>query len=452
MNWKKVKLGDILEKVHIKYENWKENENLTPFGVSKFNGITKTDMKKSEDLSKYLVVQPNFFAYNPYRINIGSVGLTPENVFGIVSPAYVVFKIKDDLVYPKMLLDFLKSEIGLNEINKYAKGTVRKALRFEDLSKIEYLLLSKENQLEYFDKTSINDSIITALSTETKNQNQLLTQLRQSILQDAIQGKLTETWRAENPTTETAAMLLKRIKAEKEKLIKEKKIKKEKPLPPIPKTEIPFELPKGWGWCRLGEILLYSNSGKSPNCEKRPVISNEWGVLTTTSIQSRWFNQEANKVLPQKYKVNIEQQVSLGDILITRAGPLNRTGVCCRVHKIDKNLILSDKTICLKHDENLVLGNFIVLSLNDFSIRQFLVEKMTGMAESQVNISQSNIKGIPIPLPPLSEQKAIVEKVEALMAQCSELSAEIVNLEQQGKHLLKAMFNETFETKQALSA
>jgi len=69
---------------------------------------------------------------------------------------------------------------------------------------------------------------------------------------EIIQGKLTAEWREQNPNTEPAAELLKRIKAEREKIVKEKKVKKEKLLPPITENEIPFELPEGWGWCRLG--------------------------------------------------------------------------------------------------------------------------------------------------------------------------------------------------------
>lgn len=88
--------------------------------------------------------------------------------------------------------------------------------------------------------------------------------LKQSILQEAIQGKLTGAWRKQNPDVEPASELLKRIKAEKAQLIKDKKIRKEKPLPPITEDEIPFELPEDWVWCRLGEIFQ-TTSGGTPN-------------------------------------------------------------------------------------------------------------------------------------------------------------------------------------------
>ena len=80
--------------------------------------------------------------------------------------------------------------------------------------------------------------------------------LKKSILQYAMQGKLVP----QNPQDEPASELLKRIKAEKEQLIKEGKIKKEKPLPPITQDEIPYDLPQGWQWVRLGNVGL-SNIG-----------------------------------------------------------------------------------------------------------------------------------------------------------------------------------------------
>ncbi|SDZ73238.1 restriction endonuclease subunit S [Psychroflexus halocasei] len=265
------------------------------------------------------------------------------------------------------------------------------------------------------------------------NEKANIKSLRESILQLAVQGKLTANWRKKNKISpfggaggiESASELLKRITAEKKRLIDEKKIKKEKPLPKITEDEKPFELPEGWVWCRLMELLLYSDAGKSPNCEKRQVSGKEWGVLTTTSIQKNRFDENKNKVLPASFKINKQQIVKSGDILITRAGPINRTGIACKVDKINYNLILSDKTIRLKYIENTLDPDFVVTALNSQKIRRLLLNKMIGMASSQVNISQKNIKSIFIPLPPLEEQKAIVKIVDELMAYCDGLERDI---------------------------
>src|SRR5690606_13779758 len=94
------------------------------------------------------------------------------------------------------------------------------------------------------------------ITNELENQLSLVKQLRQSFLSEAMQGKLCKYELAEGE--ETGQQLLERIKAEKAQLIKEKKLKKEKELPEIKPEEIPFEIPKDWVWCRLGEICYTS--------------------------------------------------------------------------------------------------------------------------------------------------------------------------------------------------
>lgn len=250
--------------------------------------------------------------------------------------------------------------------------------------------------------------------------------LKQTILQLAVMGKLVP----QDPNDEPASELLKRIAKEKEGLVKEGKIRKGKPLPPVKEEEVPYEVPKGWVWCRLGDIIFDTDAGKSPHCEKRNVTDNEWGVLTTTSIQINKFEEDENKILPPNYKINHEQVVELNDILITRAGPLNRTGISCVVKNITKNLILSDKTIRLKYPNKLISPDFITLAINSPMVRNLLILKMSGMAESQVNISQERLKSIVFPVLPTTEQKRIVAKVDELFAICDALKERIVEGEE----------------------
>src|ERR1017187_10724337 len=104
-----VRLEKLIEKSHIKYRDFDSDQELVALGVSNTDGITRTTHRKSDDLGEYLVIEPGSFAYNPYRINVGSIGLTPANVTGVVSPAYVVFRTKIQQLIPEVLLDFLKS-------------------------------------------------------------------------------------------------------------------------------------------------------------------------------------------------------------------------------------------------------------------------------------------------------------------------------------------------------
>ena len=181
--------------------------------------------------------------------------------------------------------------------------------------------------------------------------------------------------------------------------------------------EVPFEIPQGWEWCRLRDIILGTNAGKSPNCENRPKKSEECGVLQSTSIQENAFLSNENKVLPKHYVINPEHCVRYGDILITRAGPVNRTGIVCMVENNCDKLILSDKTVRIDYMHDYCNPKFLVFVLNSSAIHELVMSATVGMAASQVNVSQGSIQNTLIPFPPSKEQQRIINKLETLLLQ-----------------------------------
>lgn len=241
--------------------------------------------------------------------------------------------------------------------------------------------------------------------------------MQKSILQMAIQGKLVPQLSEEG----TGEELYQQIQTEKQRLIKAGTIKKEKPLPEITEDEIPFDIPDTWTWERLGDISWYFDAGKSPNCLKQPVTGDEWGVITTTAVQLGYFDEVQNKILPKDFKVNTDIQVHSGDILITRAGPTNRTGIACLVKEIRYNLILSDKIIRINMSNRFIHKDYIIMVLNSPQIRNMIVGLMSGMDKQQVNVSQDKYKTLLIPLPPIAEQKRIVGKLEEILPLCERL-------------------------------
>ncbi len=242
--------------------------------------------------------------------------------------------------------------------------------------------------------------------------------LKQTLLQLAVMGKLVP----QEPNDEPASELLKRIQAEKAKLIAEGKIKKSKPLAPISDEEKPFELPIGWEWARLSELIAGMDSGWSPAClENKSPSDNVWGVLKTTAVQIMQYLEQENKELPDKLTPRPEAEAKVGDILFTRAGPTNRVAISCLVEATRKNLMISDKIIRFHPIETGIDGHFLVLCLNTGATAAYLEKAKSGMAASQVNISQEKLHSAPIPLPPLKIQKLIVSKVVEMTAICDHL-------------------------------
>lgn len=174
---------------------------------------------------------------------------------------------------------------------------------------------------------------------------------------------------------------------------------------------IPFNLPDSWEWIRLSAIITSTKAGKSPWCKNRSRNNNEWGVIKTTAIQDGYFLAEENKVLPLNFDIQESIMVHYGDLLITRAGPRNRTGIICVVDEEPENLILSDKTVRLSYLHDFVNPYYVMTALSSPAMQYFIIDAMTGMSASQVNISQEKMKTFLLPLPPLNEQKRIVAKV-----------------------------------------
>jgi len=279
------------------------------------------------------------------------------------------------------------------------------------------------------------------LESKLQTQKKLVSQLKQSILQEAIQGKLTEAWRKQNPNVEPASELLKRIKAEKAQLIKDKKIRKEKPLPPISEDEIPFELPEGWVWCRIGDISHLITKGSSPKWQGIKYVDEGVLFVTSENVGTNEILLKNKKFVEHKFN-NIEPRSILqkGDVLTNIVGAsIGRTAIWNE--EITANI---NQAVCLvRFPDSSLNKQYLVNILNsDFGIRLMMDNQFdTGRG----NLSLGAISKFKIPFPPLAEQKVIVEKVERLMQKCYALEQEIAQSEQHANMLMQAVLKEAFE-------
>jgi len=269
--------------------------------------------------------------------------------------------------------------------------------------------------------------------------------LRESILQLAVQGKLTHHWRGENPGMEPASVLLEKIKAEKAQLVKEKKIKKEKALPEITKEEMPDELPEGWVWARFQDIILDIEAGKSPKCYTEKAEIDNWGVIKMSAISWGSFDELENKALPLEIEPAIDKEIKQGDFILTRANTDELIAKSVIVQKgVRSKLLLNDKTLRFKFPKK-VDSEYLNLYNNGLQARKHYKKVSSGTSDSMRNISRENIKMLMIPFPPHQEQQAIVEKVNALMALCDQLELAIEQGQSQVEDLMRSCLREVVE-------
>ncbi|MFD2111095.1 restriction endonuclease subunit S [Thiorhodococcus fuscus] len=257
----------------------------------------------------------------------------------------------------------------------------------------------------------MNPDRLLALYERIADAPDAVARLRRFILDLAVRGRLVPQDPHDKPAIEHLRFLS-GIPAKTKHLIK-----------PLCDLSVELQLPLAWSWLPLGALITRMDAGWSPQCEPHPRTSEEdWGVLRTTSVQALAFNPAQHKKLPEKLKPRPEYQASIGDILVTRAGPKNRVGVSCVVDVVCPRLMISDKLIRF-HALGDLSPRFLALALNAGHTFEQIEAAKSGMAVMQMNISQSKLRAIPIPLPPIAEQHRIVAKVDELMALCDRLEA-----------------------------
>lgn len=262
--------------------------------------------------------------------------------------------------------------------------------------------------------------------------------LKQTILQLAVMGKLVEQASSEarnSPDYEPAAKLLARIAKEKAQLIKEGKIKKQKPLPTITDEEKPFELPKGWVFAYMQELcsLITDGTHQTPKYaeEGRPFISAQ------CVKPFKFMPENCRYVSEEHYQAYIKnRKPEYKDILLARVG----AGIG-EAALIDSELefAIYVSTGLLKPHKCSVDSEYLVLWLNSPIGRGFSESNTLGKGVSQGNLNLSLIRSFVVSLPPLEEQHRIVAKVDELMALCDQLKARLADAQTTQLHLTDAI-------------
>lgn len=248
--------------------------------------------------------------------------------------------------------------------------------------------------------------------------------LRSSILQAAISGKLTD----QRPEDGTAAELLEQIAAERAALIKEKKLKKPKPLPPVTGEGRRFVIPPSWVWTRVGEVARYAQRGKSPtyaDVSPYSAVSQKcvrWSGFDSTL--ARPYAPKAFEALPQ------ERILSAGDILwnSTGTGTVGRSTVL--PDSGDYSAMAADSHVTVIRTFRKVLPRFVDVFISAPHIQQNMDDLTSGTTKQQ-ELNLSTILELPLPLPPLAEQERIIAKLEEVLP----LIDQLAELEREREHL-----------------
>lgn len=375
----------------------------------------KNAIQKDVSIGDYYITEEKFRELQSFELNpgdiivscagtIGETFIMPKNMEkGIINQALMKITLSEyiEKQFYLMYFDYILN----SQITNISKGSAIKNIPpLKHLKSIVFPLPPLAEQKRIVEKVDELFALIDELDSNKEELLEVINLTRNQVLQEAIQGKLVE----QDKNDEPASVLLQRIKEERDKLVREKKIRKPKKLPPIEEEEKPFDIPKRWEWVRLGEVALV-NMGQSP--KGNTVNDNEGMEFHQGKVHfgEKYLNKS------DKYTTNPKKIAQSDDILLSVRAPVGTVNIV-------------DREVCIGR------GLCAISSLGDIdkgyyfytisALEEYLIKKATGT--TFLAVTASTVSEMIIPLPPLAEQKRIVEKVDMIMDMLDELEKELI--------------------------
>ena len=419
MSWEKVKLEQFLKNRKGRYKpNDKAILGLKRIDKIDFAGNIYLSEKPSN--TDMILVKKGDLVISGINVEKGAMNIYLGEDDAVATIHYSSYEFDENNIDIEFLKWFLKSVEFKNALKEQVPGGIKTEIKPKHILPLEVFIPTDiEEQKNIVKNLNRNNNSVNDISLELTNQLNLIKQLRQSFLREAMQGKLVSN---DTKDGKTGAELLAEIQTEKENLIKEKKIKKSKPLPPISEEEIPFEIPENLKLIRLGEIA---------NIEKGKIgiqkaIKGIYPLVVTSEerLSSNEYHFEGASVI-----VPLVSSTGHGHASMKR------------IHYQDgKYAVGNILGVIQTYLPNFFNTRFLFNYL-DYYKEQFFVEKMKGAAN--VSLKLSSIQETPIPVIPISAQN----KYEELMQYCDQLETSVKESQKLNEQLLQQVLREALQPK-----
>ena len=339
------------------------------------------------------------------RGSLGKISINKKFERGAIASSVVIIRTNENIDV-EYLYYLLVSNYAEKLIQKVNTGTAQPNISARNVSEYEIPLPPLQEQKRIVTKIEEIFAVIDQIGERKQDSRAIIENIRQTSLQNAISGQLVE----QDENDESASELVKKIQAEKEQLIKEKKIKNEKTLPDIAEDDISFEIPESWEWTKLGTVG-YTNIGLTYS----PADKSEEGTIVLRSSNIQNGKMDYSDIVKVNKKIPESKLCFKGDLLI-----------CAR--NGSKRLV--GKTAIIDTDGH-SFGAFMALYRSSFN--QYVYHYMNSnffrslLGESGTTtinqITQNMLINFVIPLPPLAEQQRIVEKLDQIMTICDRMES-----------------------------
>lgn len=329
------------------------------------------------DRSKYKRAAKNDIAYNMMRMWQGAVGVTPED--GLISPAYVVASPFPG-VEAKYFSELFRTSAYKGEVDAHSHGIVkdRNRLYWEDFKQI-FSVCPQGDEQQAIVRFVRHVDILTVRNIRAKQRLlTLLAEQKQAIVHRAVTQGLEPNVRLKD-------------------------------------SVVPWlgRIPEHWEPLRLKYLITPIEQGWSPQCDAQPADENEWGVLKVGCVNRDHFDSSQNKRLPATLSAVPELEIKPGDILMSRANTRELLGLATIVAHTRPLLLLCDKLFRFRPLEHRAYGPFIVAAIRDKNSRVQIEASTNGASDSMQNIGQGVVKNLWLAIPPVDEQRQIVDRFAA---------------------------------------
>ena len=433
MGWVKMKLGDVLKNREGRYKpDDPQIAGLKRIDKINFSGqFFLSDKGSNTDM---ILIKKGDLVISGINVEKGALAVYEgeEDILATIHySSYIFDTTKIDIDFLKV---FLRSPDFIQLLKEQVPGGIKTEIKPKHILPLEVCFpettIEQKVIAEYFFEKEAKFNQLDEHISYQLNQRE---NLNQAILQEAVQGKLVK----QDPKDEPASELLKRIKAEKAK-----SSKKEKPLPPIKPEEIPFDIPENWVWCRLGDAgcLKRGKSKHRPRNDSRLFDGGNFPFIQTGDVSKAKNNNDLITTINGFYNEFGLAQSEIqpkGTLCITIAANIAECGF------LDFDACVPDRIVCFQAiDKETEVYVYHYFKLAKADLERF------APATAQKNINLGILNDLPIPLPPLSEQKRIVVEIEKQLAKTKQLKEHIIANQQATEQLLKALLHQAFEVRE----
>lgn len=422
-SWEWVRLGDVANFINgDRGKNYPSKNELVESGIPFINAghlkkstIDLTNMNYITN-DKYLLLRSGKVKINDIiyclRGTLGKCAINKSIEKGAIASSLVIIRSYKN-IHVKYLYYYLVSPLGNLMIKRFDNGTAQPNLSARKLKLYILPLPPLTEQKRIVEKVDQLFAIIDELDSNKEDLLKAIKLTRNQVLQKAMQGKLVE----QNPEDEPANVLLEKIKKEKDRLVKEKKIRRPRKLAPITKDEKPFEIPKSWEWVRLGEIGTIVGGGTPRTTVKEYWENGNIPWLTPADLSGyngKYISHGLRFITELGLQKSSAKLMPKGTVLFSSRAPIGYTAIA-------KNKIATNQGFKSCVPFIMKMNKYIYYYLTYSA--ELINQNASGTTFKEV--SGAVVSNLPFPLPPLAEQRRIVEKVDKIMSICDKLEEQI---------------------------